>query len=582
MSTSPGELQSRTSAEFVESSVLESIVPSRPNIDIEEELRSWDGAIEDETGSILPFLSQRTVLLLDELLPVYIVFRTPILDDDTLQSYLARLVLNIEGFVFSTAPPPEGEQKAGPTKELIFAYTIKDTDKPTIARHGQGENAHTYIVWKVGAFINRPQGRFHKPAVYFQPAASFKPASSPKKNDPQDEYLPSHVPTALNLLQAFESDPALDGVHPRLSAMRINKIAPNSASVVKEMVRPIRNGQRPLFRVLPALIWRIRYTRVHTSLSDLSMIASLDLEVASYAAYDVRIKKVDLSLHGGEVTPFVNMQQTETVNKPGDQLTYVYKIKPDITPDGSPALGSKGHYLTMHVSGEVIMSENCHPKIEIDWRTHVDFAPGSEQTAKMIKAAHRLSTPSMQAARTPNPDALPAHDTQAQGAEEEAKNAINITLTISGPPKVTVGNIFTWNVFIVNRSDKVRKLAVLVIPKRKRDFDQHVSHLSTSSVSGVKVDKKDLLGNAVVDENIVYAKQKSARTETAELVCLTTDIRLGQLAPGSCYTADLKFLPLSVGVLGVESVRVIDLATNETADVRELPGIVAVEKEEVE
>jgi hypothetical protein len=85
-----------------------------------------------------------------------------------------------------------------------------------------------------------------------------------------------------------------------------------------------------------------------------------------------------------------------------------------------------------------------------------------------------------------------------------------------------------------------------------------------------------------VDENIVYAKQKSARTETAELVCLTTDIRLGQLAPGSCYTADLKFLPLSVGVLGVESVRVIDLATNETADVRELPGIVAVEKVEVE
>ena len=43
---------------------MESIVPSRPDIDIEEELRSWNGAIEDETGSILPFLSQRTVLLL--------------------------------------------------------------------------------------------------------------------------------------------------------------------------------------------------------------------------------------------------------------------------------------------------------------------------------------------------------------------------------------------------------------------------------------------------------------------------------------------------------------------------------------
>jgi hypothetical protein len=50
-----------------------------------------------------------------------------------------------------------------------------------------------------------------------------------------------------------------------------------------------------------------------------------------------------------------------------------------------------------------------------------------------------------------------------------------------------------------------------------------------------------------------------------------------QLSPGSCYTADLRFLALSAGVLSVESIRVIDLATNETADIRELPSIVAVE-----
>jgi hypothetical protein len=519
---------------------------------------------------------------LDELLPVYIVFRTPLLDDDTLKSYLARLVLNIEGFAFSTAPPPEGEQKAGPTKELIFTNTIKDTDKPTIARHGEAEDAHTYVFWKVEAFITRPQGRFHKPAVYFQPTASFKPASSPKKTDPDDEYLPSRVPTALNLLQAFENDPALAGVHPRLSAMRINKIAPSATSIVREMVRPIRNGQRPLFRVLPALIWRVRYARVHTSLSDLSLIASLDLEVASYATYDVRINKVDLNLHGGDVTPFANIHNSETINKPGDQMTYLYKIKPDIATDGTPSLGSKGHFLTMTVSAEVLMSNNCHPKIAIEWKTPVDFTAGSEQTASMIKAAHRLSTPSTQAAKSSNPDALPAHDTQTQIAEEAVTNAINVTLTISGPPKVTVGETFTWDVFIVNRSDKVRKLAVLVIPKRKRDFENHASRLSTSSAGGLKSDKKELLANAVVDENIVYAKQKSARTETAELICLTTDIRVGQLAPGSCYTADLKFLPLSAGVLGIESVRVIDLATNEAADVKELPSIIAMDEVKVE
>lgn len=43
--------------------------------------------------------------------------------------------------------------------------------------------------------------------------------------------------------------------------------------------------------------------------------------------------------------------------------------------------------------------------------------------------------------------------------------------------------------------------------------------------------------------------------------------------------ADLKFMALSAGVQAVESVRVIDLATNETADIRDVPSIVAVETE---
>jgi hypothetical protein len=49
------------------------------------------------------------------------------------------------------------------------------------------------------------------------------------------------------------------------------------------------------------------------------------------------------------------------------------------------------------------------------------------------------------------------------------------------------------------------------------------------------------------------------------------------LAPGACYRADLSFLALSSGVLSVDAVRVVDLATNETADIRDLPAIVAVE-----
>jgi hypothetical protein len=53
----------RRSLEFAESSVLEAIVPASSDVDIKNEIDSWDGA-PDDNGSILPFLAQRHVLLL--------------------------------------------------------------------------------------------------------------------------------------------------------------------------------------------------------------------------------------------------------------------------------------------------------------------------------------------------------------------------------------------------------------------------------------------------------------------------------------------------------------------------------------
>ncbi|KAF2131595.1 hypothetical protein P153DRAFT_286183 [Dothidotthia symphoricarpi CBS 119687] len=574
MAASSAEVQPRASTDFVENSILETVVPINPNIDIANELRSWDGAVQDENGYILPFIKQRDVILFDELLPVYIVFRTPLLDDVTFKSYLARLAISVDAFVFSTVPPPAHEPKA-PSKELIYSDTIKDVTEPLIVRQEEGDVLHAYAIWKVEVFISRPQGRFHTPSVYFRPAASLKPTEGTKKDIQDDEYLPSRAPTALNLLQAFDNDPALTGIHPRLSAMRISKIAPTTP-VTRELTRPIRNGQRPVYRVVPALIWRVRYSKIHTSLDDLSLMAALDLEIPQFSTYNAKVKKIDLTLRGGDAESLADHGSATTAHKPGDQLTYLYKIQPDRASDGTPSLGSKGHYLTMVVEADVFISEDCRPSIAIEWKAMVEFA--TEQDPNMLKAAHRLSNPTMQAPKILGPDSLPTPDTQNQ-AGDALKNAINVTLTVSGPPRVPVGEIFHWNVFIVNRSDKARKLAILVMPKRRRDVEKRKSQLSTSPVIGLGTAKKELLTSAVVDENVVYAQQKSARTEMAELVCLTTDIRLGQLSPGSCYTADLKFLALSSGVLSVESVRIIDLATNETADIHNLPSVVAVEKE---
>ncbi|KAJ4296771.1 hypothetical protein N0V90_006819 [Kalmusia sp. IMI 367209] len=570
------EAQPRASVEFVESSILEAVVPSDSVFDFEDEISAWDGSNEEENGSVLPFLSQRQVLLFDELVPVYIVFRTPLMEDATLKSYLARLAINVEAIAFSTAPPPETEAKGPPPKEVIFSETIKGSVEPVIVRHEEGEFAHIYVIWKLETFISRPRGRYHKPAMYFQPTASLKPAEKANRSLLEDEYLPSRVPTALNLLQSFESDPGLAGIHPRLSALRINKIAP-TAPVAKELTRPIRTGQRRLFRALPALIWRVRYSKVQSAINDMSLMASLDLEIAYITGCRIIIDDVKLSLRGGDVKTISDHSKIAHAHKPGDQLTSLYKITPDLAPDGTPLFGSEGHLLTLEIKAKVLVSEECQPLVTIGWQTAVDFS--AEQNSALVKAAHRLSNPLAHTLKNPAPDQVSTQGTGSQAADKTQENAIHVTLTISGPPRVLVGEIFHWVVFIVNRADKTRKLAVLVIPKRRRDYDRQRPLSSASSIIGYRADNKDWLANAVVDENIVYAKQKNARTETAELICLTTDIRIGHLAPGACYTADLKFLALSAGVLSIDSIRVVDLATNETSDIRDVPAIVAVEKQ---
>jgi hypothetical protein len=90
---------------------------------------------------------------------------------------------------------------------------------------------------------------------------------------------------------------------------------------------------------------------------------------------------------------------------------------------------------------------------------------------------------------------------------------------------VQVGSPFAWGVFIVNRSNIPRKFALIAIPRRKRiDPRGHVARPSSSSISSRK--EKEV-AEAVTDDNIVHAMQKNVAGQEAELISLSTDIRIG-------------------------------------------------------
>lgn len=70
--------------------------------------------------------------------------------------------------------------------------------------------------------------------------------------------------------------------------------------------------------------------------------------------------------------------------------------------------------------------------------------------------------------------------------------------------------------------------------------------------------------------------QRSAAHEHAEVISLSTDIRVGVLAPSSCFSTEIWFLALERGYVGIEGVRVLDVVEGRWVDVGDLPGIFAV------
>ena len=76
----------------------------------------------------------------------------------------------------------------------------------------------------------------------------------------------------------------------------------------------------------------------------------------------------------------------------------------------------------------------------------------------------------------------------------------------------------------------------------------------------------------------MHAMQKNSVVESTEIVSLSTDTRIGPLAPSACHEVELKFMALKVGIVSIEAVRVVDLGTQEYVDIKDLPCILVSPK----
>ena len=93
-----------------------------------------------------------------------------------------------------------------PGQETIYNGTVQDGEDPLIIVQGpddtsQPSEGHILVVWKLAAFLVRPRLRLQNPSVVFAATANLKPAEQVQDATLKEEYLPSQVPSGINLLE---------------------------------------------------------------------------------------------------------------------------------------------------------------------------------------------------------------------------------------------------------------------------------------------------------------------------------------------------------------------------------------------
>ena len=325
-------------------------------------------------------------------------------------------------------------------------------------------------------------------------------------------YLESGIPFARNVLQFLENDPRLKGKAPQLPANRLSR-APSAAEHFHRAAHPLRVVSKKAFRAIPALSSRLRYHRLPECGKKPAIIAALELDIPVFAQHHIQITNVDLTLANG------NAQNLADVDGPSfpmifaahDNFVSLYRLIPDGSALTSSSV-STPRSLEVVVLAQALVSRTCLPKIEIRWRTSVDFS-------HLLNPDFGRSGPSVQ--RPHRPVSLL---TNAEPANNSNTSNLDIMVNIKSSHPIFVGQRFRWDILIFNQSSKPRRLGITMVPKHGNTDVKRMQSRPSSSRSSSR--ETSGVAEAVTNEASLHTMFMVHGPDVAPLVCLNADVEL--------------------------------------------------------
>lgn len=312
---------------------------------------------------------------------------------------------------------------------------------------------------------------------------------------------------------------------PYLPASRLLRVAP--AAKTDERNHNISQSSLRFIRIVPIATSRIRYSRLNTYSTRSVVMANLDFEVTPFTNLEVNLESLDLSFLGGTVENLGPSDESKLpiLCRARDDVTFVFKLIPDEGGHHSSSKTALVAMLDISIRASVRLSKAYQPKISMQWTTNVDFSlplnPTFGGPSQVLQRNNRPTSLPM----TPN-DIAPIEPLHPLYRKTSSFADLGVAVTLSAPTYVEVGRQFDWDVFVVNRSDRVRRFAMIVTPTNKEPLGQ--KHTPQKLSFALPRNTEDDVAHAVVDENVLFTTaQKLITSYEIVLLCLTPDVTFG-------------------------------------------------------
>lgn len=474
-----------------------------------------------------------------------LILRTT-LGERAARSLLGSIEIELAAHATDAVPQGHGNAASASGKHDLTSRIISGLEISNVLFAGE----QTYIIWKPTLHLPRPKVRLQRPAVYFTAIINLASNALNASKSSRSDVLQSYETLPTNVLEPLQFDAALRGSSVYLPEDRITKVLPASATA-GEGARPIRGATKRAFPILPALFTRVRYSVLPDALT-----ASLHLETSQLVGGSLSITDASLDIRDADVRHLASSPHSKTLFA-GDEVVNLYKLIPRVrsgTTTNTP--------VSVKIKATVNIERNSSVGLEVSWQAHVDLTkvalkPTYKWSRPLSGGSLRPpSRPSLQAGNRPSSDGID------QGALSSERG---MTFNFTAQLAVTTGEHFTIGVHCINRSNRTRRFALVVLHARRQHPSKHLTAFSLESA--------DLVAS-------IFNAPHLERTKSPDVLDLNPDVRIGPLPPGAVFETHLKYRAMASGSLDLGVIRIVDLDTRQTVDVRELPDIIALESAE--